>query len=103
MASSKEFADYVCAQIDPSFCPIARKMFGEYTVYLCGKPALLICDNCVFVKKLPQLAGLTDELSCGYPYEGAKEHYMLDVEDTERLEKLLPALVAALPDKAKKH
>lgn len=33
----------------------------------------------------------------GFPYDGAKEHYMLDVENTELLEKLMPRLMELTP------
>lgn len=34
---------------------------------------------------------------CGCPYEGAKEHYVLDVEDHELTEQVLRAAEAATP------
>ena len=65
--------------------------------YRSGKPLLLVCDNTVFVKKLPELAVLMEQASCGLPYEGAKEHYVLDLENTVLLERVLPVLEAATP------
>lgn len=49
--------------------------------YVNDKPVLLVCDNTVFVKKLPEVAELLSDAPCGFPYDGAKEHYILDVED----------------------
>lgn len=43
-------------------------------VYLNEKPVLLVCDNTVFVKKLPVLDDLMRDALCGCPYEGAKEY-----------------------------
>lgn len=37
------------------------------------------------------------DASCGCPYEGAKEHYILDVEDRELTEQVLRLAEAATP------
>ena len=55
MATSKEYMDFVCEQIEGIGDISTKKMFGEYIVYLGGKPVLTVCDNTVFVKKLPEL------------------------------------------------
>ena len=60
MATSKEYIDFVCEQIEGIGDISTKKMFGEYMVYLCGKPVLTVCDNTVFVKKLPELAALLE-------------------------------------------
>ena len=52
MATSAEYAAFVCEQIAPYGQVRSRKMFGEYMVYLEDKPVLLVCDNTVYVKKL---------------------------------------------------
>ena len=49
-------------------------MFGEYMVYVNDKPVLLVCDNTVFVKKLPEIEELMSGTECGVPYDSAKEH-----------------------------
>lgn len=49
-----------------------KKMCGEYLVYVQEKPVLLVCDNCVMVKKLPELADVLGDVPEGVPYEGAK-------------------------------
>ncbi len=38
-----------------------------------------------------------EQAGCGLPYEGAKEHYVLDLENTVLLERVLPVLEAATP------
>ncbi len=81
MATSNDFMAY-CAEIVEDLGVVRyRKMFGEYMLYIDEKPALLICDNCVFIKKLECLSAL--DLPCGIPYDGAKEHYILDIDDRE--------------------
>lgn len=101
MATSKDFIDYVCEQIREAGLITSKKMFGEYMVYYNNKPVLLVCDNTIFVKQLPEALelfksnGLMPET--GIPYKGAKPHYILDVDDSDLaidmiklLEKILP-------------
>lgn len=74
-----------------------KKMFGEYMVYAHEKPVMIVCDNCVMVKKLPELAGEMADAPCGLPYEGGKEHYILDIENAELVARVLPILEANTP------
>ena len=66
-------------------------------VYVNEKQVLTLCDGRVFVKKLPQVAALMADAECGYPYEGAKESYLLDLSDDARIDALLPLLVEHTP------
>ena len=50
MASSVEFAEYVCGQAEGAGEVSYRKMFGEYGIYLDGKFIGVVCDNQFFVK-----------------------------------------------------
>ena len=97
MATTASYLAFVLEQLPPLWDVRSRKMFGEYMVYFNEKPVLLVCDNTVFVKKLPVLDDLMHNTPCGRPYEGAKEHYMLDVEDRELTEQVLRAVEAATP------
>ena len=81
MATTQEFADKVCRRMAPFGDVRSRKMFGEYLVYVNERPVLTLCDNRVFVKKLPQVAVLMADAECGYPYEGAKEAYRCTAPD----------------------
>ena len=104
MATTPEYMDFVCDRLQ-GFGPLrTRKMFGDYVVYLADKPILLVCDNTVFVKKRPELAAFLAGSPCGVPYEGAKEHYILDMDDTERATAVLAVLerVTPLPKPRKK-
>lgn len=60
-----------------------KKMFGEYMIYVNGKPILLVCDNTMFVKILPCLDETMLEANKGFPYDGAKEHYILDIDNAK--------------------
>lgn len=97
MATSLEYIQFVCENISDFGNIRYRKMFGEYMVYIDDKPILSVCDNTVFVKKLPEIARLMKSCKCGYPYDGAKECYILDVEDSELVAKLIPVLCEVIP------
>lgn len=97
MATSAEMIDYVCEQVAPYGDVRSKKMFGEYLVYLNDRPILTVCDNLVFVNQLPQLEALMQDAPRGFPYGGAKEHYILDPEDRPLLDRLIPLLAQLIP------
>ena len=97
MASSQEYLDYVRAQANGPWTLRARKMFGDWMVYADDRPILLVCDNTVFVKIVPELAALMADAERGLPYEGAKEHYILDIDDTDLARQVVAVLEAVTP------
>ena len=97
MATTPEYNEFVCERLEPFGTVRSRKMFGEYMVYLNDKPIISVCDNTVFVKLLPELAVYLDGAERGFPYEGAKLHYILDIEDSELLSSVIPILEAVTP------
>ena len=105
MATTTEFIEFVFDQIDNRWNKRYRKMFGEYMVYVNDKPILLVCDNTVYAKKLDCIKPFIKEEECGFPYNGAKEHYIVDIEDEnfseiiEELEKVIKAPVKKKKDK----
>ena len=97
MATSVDYIEFVCECLNRFGEIRTRKMFGEYMVYADDKPVLLVCDDTVFVKILPELETLMQHAEKGFPYDGAKEHYILDIENrdfarevTELLAKITP-------------
>lgn len=105
MASTLDFIEYVCEQIAGIGQIRYRKMFGEYMVYVNEKPAILVCDNVVFVKILDPIKEMMENADTGFPYEGAKEAYVLDIDNAEFskevIEALLPVLSVPKPKKKK--
>ena len=82
MATSNEFIEYVLEKVKTDGKVDCKKMFGEYMVYVDEKPILLVCDDTVFVKILPETMGiLGDDAEKRYPYDGAKEHFAIDPDD----------------------
>lgn len=102
MATSAEYIAFVLDALRPFGDLRAQKMFGEYMVYLDEKPILTVCDNTVYAKMLPELAELMKTAERGYPYDGAKLHYIADIEDAALLARLIPELASLIKPKAKK-
>lgn len=100
MATSQTTIDHLLDQLAAAGRVTARKMFGEYCLYLSDKPVALVCDNTLFVK--PTTAGreLMPNVPGGSPYPGAKPHLKLlpdDWDDRDRLCELLRITFAELP------
>jgi TfoX/Sxy family transcriptional regulator of competence genes len=97
MATPQEYVDFVLDQIDDRWEKRSRKMFGEYMVYVDERPLLLVCDSTVYVRERTCVESLLRDHDKGIPYPGAKEHYVLDVQDRELLDAVLEELVRAVP------
>lgn len=102
MATSMDFLTYVFEKITVPGEKRYKKMFGEYMVYIDDKPVILICDNNVFVKILPETAAFLKEAETGFPYDGAKLHYVIDPDDTELLNDIIKVVYACAPAREKK-
>lgn len=104
MATSQEYIEYVCEQVKGIGEMRYRKMFGEYMVYINDKPVLLVCDNTVYVKILDCLSMIMDNAMKGFPYDGAKEHYILDIDNQDFARQVVCILEAntCVPKKRKK-
>ena len=81
MATSINFIEYVCEQITGIGEVRYKKMFGEYMVYVNDKPVVIVCNDTAFVKKLDCISETMADAQVGFPYEGAKEHYVLDMDN----------------------
>lgn len=97
MASTTEFIDFVCSQLSTVGQVRSRKMMGDYVIYVDEKCVIIACDGQCYVKKIPEIEGLMAEAECGYPYDGAKEHYILDIEHGEHARKVVSMLRDVLP------
>jgi Regulator of competence-specific genes len=97
MATSVEFINYVCEQVENTGIIRPKKMFGEYMIYVNDKPILLVCNDTVFIKIKDEIDELMKNSSCGFPYTGAKEHYILDVDDKDLCVKVISILEPITP------
>jgi TfoX/Sxy family transcriptional regulator of competence genes len=102
MASDIDFVNYVIDQINGVGITLYKKMFGEYMVYVNQKPIILICNNTAYVKKLDCVKELLEIEETGYPYNGAKEHYILDVDNGETIKDIVKTLEKVIPIPKKK-
>lgn len=104
MATAIDFIEFVCEQIQSTGEVRYKKMFGEFMVYVNDKPVLLVCDNTVYVKMLPCLEKQMEKEAKGFPYKGAKEHYILDIDNKEFSEEIVTLLesVSVVPKPRKK-
>ncbi len=103
MATSLDFINYVCEQISGIGNITYKKMFGEYMIYLNDKPVVIVCDNIAFVKKLDCIKDYMQNAHAGYPYDGAKEHYILDIDDAEFCKKIVIEIEKVTPLPKKKE
>jgi len=100
MASTQATVDYIIEQLQGAGRVAARKMFGEYAIYCDGKTVAFVCDDQLYVK--PTAAGrvFLGEPQDGFPYPGAKPHFLIAGErwdDAEWLSKLVALTAGELP------
>lgn len=98
----------------------SRKMFGEYCIYVqdsspsdttpahnlapqSPKPIFLLCDDMLFAKPHKILESILPNHPKAPPYPGAKEWYIMDIDNLLQLRKVIITLTPHLePAKAKK-
>lgn len=102
MACTQDFIDFIITQLAGAGTVRAQKMFGEWGIYVDEKMVIMACDNIAYVKKLPELEPLMHDAECGYPYPGAKEHYILDIEHRDHAIQVVRLLAQLLPYPKKK-
>ena len=104
MACTLEFVEMVCDKIADVGDVSYKKMFGDYMVYVNAKPVLTLCDNVVYVKTEKCIADIMADAPKGVPYEGAKERYILDIDNDELCKAVVRELekVTPVPKKRKK-
>ena len=80
MATSKDYRDFVLEQLRSIEGISCKPMMGEFLLYYNNVLFGGLYDNRFLVKKTPA----TDlfNLPTAIPYDGAKEMYEIDVEDT---------------------
>lgn len=106
MATDQNTIDFLLDQLSRLGGASTKKMFGEYCLYLEGKPVGLVCDDQLYLK--PTAAGKSKIGSVveGAPYPGAKPHLLITAdqwEDSEWLCDLVRATARELPLPKPKH
>ncbi|AEC01783.1 TfoX/Sxy family protein [Parasphaerochaeta coccoides] len=95
MASSSEFVAYLCDLLSPLGNVSARKMFGDYGIYVDGIFCALCCDDILYLKPLEKILEQYQR-TLAPPYHGAKGWIVFD--DPESDDALLPLFQAVLAE-----
>ena len=90
MATTNEYIEYICEQIKGVGDIRYKKMFGEFMVYVNEKPVIIVC--------------MMENADIGFPYKGAKEHYVLDIDNADFCKEVITKIekVTPLPKPKKK-
>ena len=102
MACSQEFIEFICETLSSLGEVKSRKMMGDYIIYLNEKYVALACDDNLYVKMYPQLEELLKEAEIGKPYQGAKDHYILDETNPILISKVISFIWNILPEPKRK-
>lgn len=100
MATSTNTIAFLLDQLSGAGDVSAKKMFGEYCLYLAGKPVGLVCDDQLYLKPTKAGQTLLQQVVEGSPYPGAKPHLLITAdqwEDAEWLCDLVRATAKELP------
>ncbi len=109
MATSQGAMDFLLDQLSPLGEASARKMFGEYCLYLSSKPVGLVCDDQLYLKPTKGGEALLATPVKGQPFPCAKPHLLITPdqwEDSEWLCGIMRATARDLPQpkpKARKN
>ncbi len=104
MPTDADFITYLLDQAGLAGALSARRMFGEYALYLDGKVVALVCDHHLYLKPTPEILQVWPRPLHGLPFPGAKPWLLADewLDDSERLRQLLRLTADALPMPAPK-
>ncbi|MBI4912883.1 MAG: TfoX/Sxy family protein [Acidobacteria bacterium] len=100
MATQQRTVDFLLDQLREAGPVSARKMFGEYALYLHGKVFALVADDQLFLKPTEASDRLFPGAPMGPPYPGAKLYVQVPEErwdDGEWLSALAAATARNLP------
>ena len=100
MSTSQATMDYLLDQLSGLANVTSKKMFGEYCLYVSGKPVALVCDDQLFLKPTKAGRGIALQAVEGSPYPGAKPHLLITADlwdDREWLSQLVQATDSELP------
>jgi TfoX/Sxy family transcriptional regulator of competence genes len=99
MSTDRDFVDYVAEQAGLGERLSARRMFGEYGLYVDGTVVAFCADNSLFLKRVPETVALLEDLPQRELFPGSKPYALADelLDDPARLHDRLLALQRVLP------
>jgi TfoX/Sxy family transcriptional regulator of competence genes len=107
MSTKTQTAEFLVEQLGAGVT--AKKMFGEYGLYLDGKIFAMVCDDQLFLKTTPggrAFLARDGEVKEGPPYPGAKNALIVEAErwdDSEWMAELAAITARELPSPVSKH
>ncbi|RUP35527.1 MAG: TfoX family protein [Curvibacter sp.] len=101
MGTRQSTIDHLLDQLTAAGPVSVRKMFGEYCLYLAGKPVGLVCDDQLFLKPTEAARPLLKSADEKPPYPGGKPYFHIDPDhwdEREWLVDLVRTTAQALPE-----
>lgn len=102
MATSKGYLEYVLEQLSGLPEISYRAMMGEYVLYYRGKVIGGIYDDRLLLKATKAAETMLPDAERDIPYDGAKEMFLVDVDDRKLLTELIEAMYSELPTPRKR-
>ena len=98
MATSENFKTFILEQLADAGYVRARKMFGEYCLYLQEKLVGVIADERLFIKPTKEVENILKSVKPMPAYKGAKNSfYIEEVDNREYLCELVKTAYNSLP------
>ncbi|MDR1530444.1 MAG: TfoX/Sxy family protein [Burkholderiales bacterium] len=100
MATSQVTMDFLLDQLAGLANVSAKKMFGEYCLYLAGKPVALVCDAQLYLKPTSAGRSMVQQVIEGAPYPSANPYLLITAdlwEDRDWLNQLIQVTGNELP------
>jgi len=80
MATSQSTMDFLLDQLSGLAGLSTRKMFGEYCVYLFGRPIGFVCDDQLHLKMTEAGRAFIDNAQESIPYPDSKPHLLITAD-----------------------
>ena len=99
MSTKQDTVDFICEQAGLPGRVSARRMFGEFALYVDGKVVGLVCDDTLYIKPTEPGRAILGSTVDRPPYPGARPHFCIgaEIEDGELMRRLFLATADALP------
>ena len=100
MATAKETAAFILAQLGQPERFSVKPMFGEFAIYADGKTVGFICDNQLLLKIMPESMDLEARCERAQAYPGSKDYYLVQEDllaGNHKLPELMLRMADALP------
>ena len=81
MGTRKDTTAFILEQLGHSDRFSVKPMFGEFALYVDGKPVAFICNDQLFVKILPESVALESTCERASAYPGSKDYYLVPEEE----------------------